>query len=167
MFSTAKYLSSLFFKFFILVFYIYFFCEVSILDYVVDTFEVPYIESFSNYFIDLILWVFFLNLIFYYNVVCDVSKSDSFNRLYLVFFYKVSFIKNFLLFSVFDYFFNFFFFFIKFFFNKFLFLKEFFFIFSNNVWYPVFKRHSYFGLFRVSRDKWIDLKTENLNFYKH
>jgi hypothetical protein len=34
-------------------------------------------------------------------------------------------------------------------------------------WYTVFKRHSFFGFYRVSRQRWTELKTEEINYLKY
>ncbi len=40
-------------------------------------------------------------------------------------------------------------------------------LFSINYWYPLYKRHSYFGYFRSMRQKWGELKTEEVNRLKY
>lgn len=34
-------------------------------------------------------------------------------------------------------------------------------------WYPIFKRHSIFGYYRISRQNWVELKTEEVNYIKY
>lgn len=34
-------------------------------------------------------------------------------------------------------------------------------------WYPIFKRHSIFGFYRISRQRWVELKTEEVNYLKY
>lgn len=34
-------------------------------------------------------------------------------------------------------------------------------------WYPIFKRHSIFGYYRIARQNWVELKSEEVNFIKY
>lgn len=34
-------------------------------------------------------------------------------------------------------------------------------------WYTVFKRHSYFGFYRITRQRWTELKSEEVNYLKY
>lgn len=38
---------------------------------------------------------------------------------------------------------------------------------KQNYWYTVFKRHSIFGYYRISRQRWVELKSEEVNFLKY
>jgi len=99
-----------------------------------------------------------------------ILDSNNYNNLFLVAMYysynKVSFKINF------TYIFNWFITFIKFnFINNFFFIKYIFnniiLIFSPISWYTIFKRHSIFGFYRISRQRWVELKTEEVNFIKY
>jgi hypothetical protein len=34
-------------------------------------------------------------------------------------------------------------------------------------WYPIFKRHSIFGYYRINRQRWVELKSEEINYIKY
>lgn len=34
-------------------------------------------------------------------------------------------------------------------------------------WYPIFKRHSVFGYYRINRQRWVELKSEEINYIKY
>ncbi len=34
-------------------------------------------------------------------------------------------------------------------------------------WYPIFKRHSIFGYYRIARQNWVELKSEEVNYLKY
>lgn len=38
---------------------------------------------------------------------------------------------------------------------------------SQSFWYPIFKRHSYFGYFRSMRQKWVEVKSEEVTRFKY
>lgn len=39
--------------------------------------------------------------------------------------------------------------------------------FKNLYWYPIFKRHSIFGYYRIARQNWVELKSEEVNYIKY
>ncbi len=39
--------------------------------------------------------------------------------------------------------------------------------FKSIYWYPIFKRHSIFGYYRIARQNWVELKSEEVNYLKY
>ena len=40
-------------------------------------------------------------------------------------------------------------------------------LFRTLYWYPIFKRHSIFGYYRIARQNWVELKSEEVNYLKY
>ncbi len=124
------------------------------------------LNLFFLFYLVILFLVFFY---MYYN-----SNNYLFNIDFLAFSYKFLFFSKSLVFT----FFNFCFSYVKYFYSIFLytvtnnFLYLFFKritlnLFSLKTWFPVFKRHSYYGLFKANRQKWVEIRSENTNRIKY
>lgn len=126
--------------------------------------------SFSNLSFFLVFYILIsLNGIFLNFFKIKLNLNNTYNNLLLVFFF---YLYNVFSFKInFIYLINWFLVFIKF--NKLNLIKIIFLInyaFDKiNVisWYTLFKRHSIFGFYRISRQRWVELKSEELNFLKY
>ena len=114
---------------------------------------------------------FFLNKFFYFfNIEYKFFNGNKqYNSLYLFFLYNLFILNN--LFLNINYLINkclflFFNFYKTNLFFNFIF-KCFFNAFKQINWYPIFKRHSIFGYYRISRQNWVELKTEEVNYIKY
>ena len=133
-------------------------------------------------FIDKDLFVLKLNVFFILFVVLLTlilvfkffySFKYSFNGDYLSFIYRFTYFSKTLIFLFFNYAFNYVVFLFNFYFfklfNNLLFniLREVYYSFFVCLWYPIFRRLSYFGYFRSNRQKWIEINNENINRLKY
>ena len=89
------------------------------------------------------------------------------------FIYRFIYFSKTLIFLFFNYAFNYVVFLFNFYFfklfNNLLFniLREVYYSFFVCLWYPIFRRLSYFGYFRSNRQKWIEINNENINRLKY
>lgn len=130
-----------------------------------------FLNYFNNFYLTLII-LFALsvkNLIANYFNFFQNSVNNQSNLLFLNFLYLV-YIKDTLFIN-----FNFFLSYLSFFFlylaqtNYFL---AFFMLKVRQIlvpisWYTIFKRHSIFGYYRIARQNWVELKSEEVNFLKY
>jgi len=120
-----------------LVFYFLISLNTIILNFFKIKININYVYNYNNF-----LLIFFFYI---YNLI-----SFRINLIYLLN-WIVTFIKfNYLKLSKVSYFFN-------------ILLKKI----SVVSWYTIFKRHSIFGFYRISRQRWVELKSEELNFLKY
>jgi len=159
-------------NFYFLFFFIYSFCIDVRSNFLVCSFfrgNVVFTDFgiFLFYFLITFLFLFF---IFYF---LNLVKSNL-NYDYLLFLYRNYYIRNISLLALFSYLFNNLRFYFIFFYNIFIksfifsfFLEIFSILFNKYYWYPIFKRHSYFGLYRHLRQKWVEVKCEEINRLKY
>ena len=95
--------------------------------------------------------------------------SNNFNNMflnYLYYFFNIIALK-----TVFNYILSWIILFFSWNFKSLYFIKFLINIFSVSVkkinWYPVFKRHSIFGYYRINRQRWVELKSEEVNYIKY
>jgi hypothetical protein len=159
-------------NFYFLVIFLYSFCTSVRSNLLVCSFirnNVIYADF--GFFIIFFLIVYTLLFILFYslNIVKNVNNYD-----WLLFLYRNYFIFNLSILTLVSYIFDTFRFFgfwlLSFFKSSFFFnfLREIFNnIFCQTYWYPIFKRHSYFGYFRSMRQKWVEVKSEEINRFKY
>jgi hypothetical protein len=95
--------------------------------------------------------------------------KKNFNNILLSFNYYVlglEFIK-----SILSYIYSLYFFYVKYILKN-LFLTNYLFntitkLVTKVSWYPIFKRHSVFGYYRINRQRWVELKSEEMNYIKY
>lgn len=159
-------------NFYFLVFFVYSFCVDVRSNFLVCSFfrsNVVFVDFGIFLFYFLITFFILFLFFFYLNTIKSNLTYD-----YLLFLYRSYFLKNLSFFSLIVYLFNnirfyflnFYYRFIKSFFFNF-FVEIFNFIFNKYYWYPIFKRHSYFGLYRNLRQKWTEVKSEEVNRLKY
>ena len=159
-------------NFYFLVLFVYSFC----VDVRINFFVCSFIRSniiflnliyFTFYFILTFLFLYILS--FYTNYTRSIVNSD-----WLVLMYRKYYIFNVSIFGLISYFFDLIRYCMLGIYNLYkhsflfsvifsLFSK----LFSTNLWFPLFKRHSYFGYFRSMRQRWGDVKTEEANRLKY
>ena len=95
--------------------------------------------------------------------------SNNFNNMflnYLYYFFNIIALK-----TVFNHILSWIILFFSWNFKSLYFIKFLINIFSVSVkkinWYPVFKRHSIFGYYRINRQRWVELKSEEVNYIKY
>ena len=159
-------------NFYFLIIFIYSFCTSVRSNLLVCSFirnNVIYADF--GFFIFYFLFVYFvLFFIFYFlNIVNTVNNYD-----WLLFMYRNYFLFNLSILTLISYLYDtakfyayWLFFSVKnvFFFS--FFSEIFFRLFSQSYWYPIFKRHSYFGYFRSMRQKWVEVKSEEITRFKY
>ena len=169
-FKNFIFILNIFYSFFLFFFLVDFNLFYSINESFIGFF-INYFNYFTNFYLVLIL--LFLcsikNVIYsFINGNFNNFNSET-NSIYLnILFY--SYIKDVLLIT-----FNFYISYLLFFINKLtksnvllLFFINKVFRFINPIsWYPIFKRHSIFGYYRIARQNWVELKTEEVNFLKY
>lgn len=159
-------------NFYFLVLFVYSFC----VDVRVNLFICSFIRTniiFANFatfifFFILTFFVLFI-LVYWFKYTCSLVNSD-----WLVFMYRFYYLYNISFLSLFSYIFDVVFFYFIFLYRLYknsifylFFYNLFLNFFSTNLWYPIFKRHSYFGYFRSMRQKWGEIKTEEVNRLKY
>ncbi len=129
------------------------------------------IFSGFTYFLFYFIFTFFILycIVYYVKYTCSVVNSD-----WLVLLYRNCYLTNVsfasLLSYLFDSFVFYFFYFLRLYRNSFVFITIYSAIvnfFSTNYWYPLYKRHSYFGYFRAMRQRWGEVKSEEVNRLKY
>ncbi len=128
---------------------------------------------FSN-FLSFILYFFctffvLFCLVYYFRCTSSIVNSD-----WLVALYRAMYVSNIpfltLVSYIFDVLANSLFYFLRVYGDSLFITAIFNFIakfFSVNYWYPLYKRHSYFGYFRSMRQRWGEVKTEEVNRLKY
>ena len=117
----------------------------------------------------LIVYTILFIIFFFLNIVKSVNNYD-----WLLFLYRNYFLFNLSFLTLLSYIFDTFKFYILWLFSVFknlfffnFFIEIFNFIFNQSFWYPIFKRHSYFGYFRSMRQKWVEVKSEEVTRFKY
>jgi hypothetical protein len=101
------------------------------------------------------------------------SNKNSLTYDWIVYTYRIYYVYNTYVLNLISYFFDlskfYFLNFIYFYKNSFIdnLILELFYSRYSFVWSPLFKRHSYFGYNRSMRQKWIDIKSEEVNRIKY
>lgn len=128
---------------------------------------------FSNFTLFILYFIFtfviLYGLAYYFKYTRSIVNGD-----WLVFLYRSLYLVNVPLLSLVSYLFDvvsfYFFYFLRLYRSSFvlLFFSTFFSkLFSTHYWYPLFKRHSYFGYFRAMRQRWGEVKSEEMNRLKY
>ena len=159
-------------NFYFLMIFLYSFCTSVRSNLLVCSFmrnNVIYAD-FGFFIVYFLLVYSVLFLLFYFlNIVRNVNNYD-----WLLFLYRNYFIFNLSILTLVSYIYDtikFYLFWLLFLFKN-LFIVTFFInllssVFSQNCWYPIFKRYSYFGYFRSMRQKWVEVKSEEITRFKY
>lgn len=129
-------------------------CKIKSVKHIKIQIKLIFIKLRINFFYKIRQGYFFLfNLKKNFFLVFHIFKS-YFVNFYLIFIFKLKkFYKNKNSSFIFN-FYKYLFFLVKSFFRKFF-------------WYPIFKRHSIFGYYRLSRQNWVELKPEEIHYIKY
>ena len=130
--------------------------------------------NYSNYFYLTLLIFFLISIKNFFYALClklfNINYIVVFNNnnLYLNFLY-LAYIKNIIIYSLY-FLINYFNLFFKLVINSNYFLS--YILNKINIlfpvsFYPIFKRHSIFGYYRIARQNWVELRTEEVNFLKY
>ncbi len=153
-----------------LFFFIYNFCldvrtNALISTFISKGFFFLKLNSFFLFFFFILIFVLILKFLY--------KKSYSYNTEFLSFSYRYVYFTSTLIILFFNYLLSF----LSYFLNSFLsyFLNSFFYnslielykLLFSFTWFPVFRRLSYFGLFRANRQKWTEINNENINRLKY
>ena len=159
-------------NFYFLMIFLYSFCTSVRSNLLVCSFiRNSVIYADFGFFIKLFLFSYLCLFIVFYllNLVKNVNNYD-----WLLFTYRNYFVTNLSVLTIISYVYDtikFFFFWLFYSFRSVflvtLFNEVFCKIFSTNYWYPLFKRHSYFGYFRSMRQKWVEVKSEEITRFKY
>ncbi len=159
-------------NFYFLVLFVYSFCADVRSNWAICSFIRTNIifSNFVFFILYFILTFFVLYLLVYYiKYTRSIVNGDWLVLLYRSFYlFNISFLS--LVSYLFDLFYFYFLYFIRVYRNSFIYLFLFSFFgkfFSVNYWYPLYKRHSYFGYFRSMRQRWGEVKTEEVNRLKY
>ncbi len=159
-------------NFYFSVLFLYSFCADVRANWAVCSFiRTNIIFSNFTYFILYFIFTFFILycLAYYYRCTASLVNGD-----WLVFLYRAYYLVNTPVLSLVSYIFDlaihYFSYFVRLYQSSMITIFVYNIIsgfFSANYWYPLYKRHSYFGYFRSMRQKWGEVKTEEINRLKY
>jgi len=159
-------------NFYFLLIFVYSFCIDVRSNFIICSFIRTNIifASFGGFILYFILTFISLYLVVYYsNFTRSIVNAD-----WLVFLYRTMYTLGLSPLFLVSYLFDFVLFYVFRFFNAYknslvfvVFFELFSGFFKSNYWYPLFKRHSYYGYFRSMRQRWGEIKTEEFNRLKY